>query len=74
MNQQVIDYLQTNKDSYSKESLVEQLKNSGYDDSEILESINTVYHGEEAPIPQANNVNIQAPQEEKNLCGKLYLL
>ncbi len=74
MNQQIIDYLQTNKGSYSKESLVEQLKNSGYNDNEILESVNAVYQEEEVPIPQANNVNIQAPQEGKKSVWKIVLI
>ncbi len=44
MNQQIVDYLQKNKEQYTQESLVEQLKKSGYSTSEINESVNLVYN------------------------------
>lgn len=76
MNQQVVDYLRTNKDSYTKESLVEQLKNSGYSDSEIQEGLNMVYGNADnsIPIPQAVNTDNQAPQEEKRSIWKIVLI
>ncbi len=44
MNQQIVDYLQKNKERYTQESLVEQLKKSGYNTSEINEGVNFVYN------------------------------
>jgi len=43
MNQKIVDYLQENKEKYSQESLVEQLKETGYDTTEINEGVNFVY-------------------------------
>jgi hypothetical protein len=43
MNQQILDYLQKNKDSYTKESLVEQLQNAGYANADITSSVIYVY-------------------------------
>lgn len=43
MNQQIIDYLQQNKTAYSKESLVQQLRTSGYVENDIQEAVNVVY-------------------------------
>lgn len=43
MNQQITDYLQQNKASYSKEDLAQQLRNSGYVENEIQEAVNVVY-------------------------------
>ena len=51
MNQQIIDYLQQNKVAYTKESLVQQLKNSGYMENDIQEAVSVVY-GAGAP-PQS---------------------
>jgi hypothetical protein len=53
MNQQAIDYLQKNKSDYSKESLVQQLKNVGYADVNIEEAINVVYGG---ALYQSDNI------------------
>lgn len=58
MNQQVVEYLQQNKDNYTQNSLVEQLQNAGYEQSEIIEAANYVYNDvivnqtQQAPIPQ----------------------
>ena len=43
MNQQIIDYLQQNKVAYTKESLVQQLRSSGYMESDIQEAVSVVY-------------------------------
>lgn len=43
MNKQIVDYLQKNKDEYTKESLVEQLNEAGYGVAETTEAINSVY-------------------------------
>ena len=43
MNQQIVDYLQKNKEAYSTESLVQQLKNAGNAERDIQEAVNIVY-------------------------------
>ena len=44
MNQRIVDYLQNNKEKYSKEILVEQLKSAGYSSSDIKSSVIVVYN------------------------------
>jgi uncharacterized RDD family membrane protein YckC len=48
MNDTIVQYLQENKDAYSKETLVKQLLSSGYTQSEIDEAIAVVYNGTNA--------------------------
>ncbi len=43
MNQQIIEYLQTNKTQYTKESLVAQLRVAGHGENDINEAVNMVY-------------------------------
>lgn len=43
MNQQIADYLQLNKVAYTKESLVQQLRNSGYMENDIQTAVDLVY-------------------------------
>lgn len=43
MHQQIIDYLKQNKDKYSKEVLIEQLKKVGYGELEINKAVDFVY-------------------------------
>jgi len=56
MNQQVVDYLQTNKEEYSKKSLVEQLRNAGHNEIDITEAINSVYGDTEVVVPLPQDV------------------
>lgn len=44
MNQQIIEYLQQNKDKYPKEDLIEQLKKAGYEEAEINKAVDFVYY------------------------------
>ncbi len=44
MNKQIIGYLQQNKDNYTKESLVQQLRNAGYPEQDIQDGVNYVYN------------------------------
>ena len=39
MNQQIVDYLQKNKEAYTTESLVQQLRNAGYAENDIQEAV-----------------------------------
>ncbi|MEA3323166.1 MAG: RDD family protein [Patescibacteria group bacterium] len=55
MNQQIIDYLQTNKNSYTKKSLIEQLRNAGYDTAEITEAVKSVYGDAEVSVRMSND-------------------
>ncbi|XLQ20111.1 MAG: RDD family protein [Candidatus Moraniibacteriota bacterium] len=57
MNQQIVDYLKENKGGYTKESLITQLRNSGHDEAEIMESINEVYKVTEIPLPDSGKIN-----------------
>lgn len=61
MNQQIIDYLAQNKDIYPKESLVQQLRASGYGENDIQEAVSVVYGVEFSPnnIPMPNAPNPQ---------------
>jgi magnesium-transporting ATPase (P-type) len=43
MNQQAIDYLQQNKDQYTQESLMQQLRSAGYAEADIQEAVGIVY-------------------------------
>ncbi len=43
-----MEYLQKNRDSYAKDSLVAQLKEAGYDEAEIQKAVNFVYQQEGA--------------------------
>jgi hypothetical protein len=43
MNQKIVDYLQENKEKYSKDVLVEQLEKTGYNTADIDESVAFVY-------------------------------
>ena len=43
MNQKIVNYLQENKDNFSKEVLVEQLKKSGHSQDDIDEAVKVVY-------------------------------
>lgn len=55
MNQQIVDYLQTNKDEYTKESRMEQLRNNGHSVEDITEAINIVYGDAEVPMSLAHD-------------------
>lgn len=50
MNQQIVEYLQTNRSQYTKESLVAQLRNAGHGENDINEAIHVVY-GDVSGIP-----------------------
>ena len=65
MNQKIVDYLQQNKDNYSKESLLAQLKSAGYKDGEISEAINVVFAEREIPLPQ-NKISQQVSDSSDN--------
>lgn len=43
MNEKIINYLKENKDKFSKEVLIEELKKVGYLENEIVESARLVY-------------------------------
>lgn len=56
MNQQIVKYLQQNKDQYSKKDLMEQLKTTGYMNSDIVEAVAFVYDNKQngdLPVPPA---------------------
>ncbi len=57
MNQQIVEFLQLNKNEYTKESLIEQLRNAGYDNVEITDAVRNVYGD--------NDVSIKNPNDEK---------
>ena len=59
MNQKIIDYLNTNKKSYSKESLMEQLRNAGHNAVDITEAINIVYGDTEVRVPLQHDHVVQ---------------
>lgn len=46
MNQQIVDYLQKNKNSYSKEVLIAELQKTGHINRDIDESVKWVYENE----------------------------
>jgi hypothetical protein len=70
MNQKIVDYLQQNKEQYSQESLVEQLKNTGYKDSEVSEAIGEVYVEREILLPR-NKIQKISKHEEGSAGGRL---
>jgi DNA-binding transcriptional regulator YhcF (GntR family) len=43
INQQIVDYLQTNKDQYSKEDLIKELDGFGFSKDDIQLGVNNVY-------------------------------
>ncbi len=51
MNQQIVDYLQKNKEKYKQEFLVQSLKDAGYNNIEIQKAVERVY-GDIAPPPE----------------------
>jgi uncharacterized RDD family membrane protein YckC len=55
MNQQIIDFLQENKEEYTKESLIEQLRNAGYDNAEITDAVKNIYGDDEVLIKIPND-------------------
>ncbi len=61
-NNKIIKYLKENKDNYSQENLISELKKAGYKDFEIKENIDIVY-----------NVNTQN-KNEKNINDDLWFL
>ena len=46
MNKEVIDYLQKNKDIYTKDALVAQLKASGFSDGDIEDGVKMMYEND----------------------------
>ncbi len=61
INQDVVEYLEQNKEQYTKESLIAQLKKSGYSSEEIEASVNTVYVQEENnQVPSAPTTDDEA--------------
>lgn len=59
MNQQIFDYLQQNKTNYSKESLVQQLRISGYVENDIREAVHIAYGTELEPNVATTNIHAQ---------------
>ncbi len=49
MNQQIVEYLRANKDRYTQESLITQLRNVGQSENDIKEAADSVYGIGEAP-------------------------
>jgi hypothetical protein len=45
MNQNIINYLTQNKNTYSEEVLIGELKKAGYSELDIIESANYIYSG-----------------------------
>ena len=55
MNNTIVQYLQQNKDSYSQEALIGELRKAGNSESDIMEAINAVYgNGSQIPSPPVN--------------------
>ncbi|MEN8252390.1 MAG: RDD family protein, partial [Patescibacteria group bacterium] len=52
MNQKAVEYLQKNKEDYTKESLIEQLRNAGYSEEEIEEATTEVFGGGNEASPK----------------------
>ena len=50
MNQQIVEYLRTNKDQYTQESLIAQLRSVGHGESDIAEAVLVVYGTPLAPV------------------------
>jgi hypothetical protein len=57
MNQQAVQYLQQNKNNFSKEELINELKKSGYSNQEIDSAVGYVYEGKDlsADAPPLTN-------------------
>ena len=70
MNQQIVDYLKTNKDGYTKESLVEQLKSAGHNENDIQEAVGLVYGGVDVPMSSPVNATEQQPEKQGMSTGK----
>jgi uncharacterized RDD family membrane protein YckC len=47
--------LQENKEEYTKESLIEQLRNAGYDNAEITDAVKNIYGDDEVLIKIPND-------------------
>lgn len=58
MNQNVITYLQENKDKYSQKVLLDQLRKSGYLEQDIQDGVSFVYNN-------SNNIATTSSQESK---------
>lgn len=59
MNQAIIEYIQKNKDEYTKESLMEQLRNAGHSVEDITEAINIVYGDTEVPMSLTHDDKVE---------------
>ena len=59
MNQKIVDYLQDNKEKYSQEVLVEQLKNTGYSKGDIQAGVKFVYSDRNIPLPKQSSTSSQ---------------
>ena len=53
MNENVISYLRENKDKFPRETLIEELKKSGYSEVDINEGVEIVYENKDIPSPVA---------------------
>ncbi len=76
MNQQIVDYLQKNKEAYTTESLVQQLRNVGYAENDIQEAVGVVYGADLSPnvIPMPNAPSPQAYATASNTSPKKIIL
>lgn len=52
MNQNVVNYLQENKDKFAQDDLVSQLGTAGYGEADIAEGVAVVYGGTPMPVAQ----------------------
>jgi uncharacterized RDD family membrane protein YckC len=52
-NEAIVKYLEENKGAFSREVLLEQLKQSGYPEADIMAGITAVYGGDMSGIPVA---------------------
>jgi len=73
MNQQIIDYLNQNKDNFSQENLVNQLREAGYQESEIQEVIDFVYRIADVPISEPVDAAEHRSEKRKIITGKKVL-
>ncbi len=55
MNAQIVTYLQKNKEAYTKESLVGQLRKAGHSEADIVEAVAEVYGGDSIVPPPASD-------------------
>ena len=80
MNQKIVDYLQENKEKYSKESLVANLKGARYDEVEIQEAVSFVYGDKNIPLPtlkspkQSGVINQQSQQYDSVINKKVLIM